>query len=154
MSSDNKSDGTPVYESSMDSQPSRSRFHLWLARRLLQACNNPPIQIVLWDGTETSGTNIPTFRLKFHTRRAFYQVLIYPDLYFGEAYMRGDLEVEGGLIGCLEAIYAGRTGLAQSLKWRFIHALISPGNPRRHYLCITISILLKESVNFWRKIAK
>ena len=72
-------------------------------QRVLALLNNPPIELVLWNG-EVVGTGqaTPVARLLIHHRSLFPRLLYRPDLYFGEAYSHGEIEVEGDLVKLLE----------------------------------------------------
>jgi cyclopropane-fatty-acyl-phospholipid synthase len=64
-----------------------------------------------------------------HDRRTLLGLIVNPHLHFGEAYMRGSLEVRGALELLLEAV--GRLSTSPSLRDRIAHRL-APGNtPRR-----------------------
>ena len=57
-----------------------------------------PCKIRLWDGTEKSyGNGDPEFVLHFRNKDALESVVADPSLGFGQAYTRGDIEVEGDL---------------------------------------------------------
>lgn len=71
--------------------------------RALALLNNPPIEIVLWNGEVVGATEeLPAARLWIKQRGLLLRLLYRPDLYFGEAYSRGDIEVEGDLVKLLE----------------------------------------------------
>ncbi len=72
-------------------------------RRVLAMLGDPPIEIVLWNGEVIStGTGIPEARLRIRHRTLLLRLLYRPDLYFGEAYSHGNVEVEGDLVKLLE----------------------------------------------------
>ncbi len=80
-------------------------FDRWLARRMLQIVGTPPINIVLWNDEELAGSGAaPVARVRIRDRKAFYKLLTYPDLHFGDLYSTGRVEVEGNLISFLETI--------------------------------------------------
>ncbi len=74
-------------------------------RRVLAMLGNPPIEIVLRSG-EVIGTDhgTPVARLWIHQRRNFLRLLYRPDLYFGEAYTSGEIDVEGDFVKLLEYV--------------------------------------------------
>jgi cyclopropane-fatty-acyl-phospholipid synthase len=76
---------------------------------LLEFCGNPPIEIVLWNGEKVSpaGTVAPLARVHIHDRAAFWRLMADPELYFGDAYASGQIEVEGDLVEFLVAVYRG-----------------------------------------------
>ena len=72
-------------------------------RRVLAVLGNPPIELVLWNGEViNTGGNMPEARLRILNRALLLRLLYRPDLYFGEAYTRGEIEVEGDLVKLLE----------------------------------------------------
>jgi cyclopropane-fatty-acyl-phospholipid synthase len=78
----------------------------WLTRRLLQAIGNPPIHIVLWDGQEIRGADSPPItRVIVRNRRTLLRLVANPGLNFGDDYTAGRIDVEGDLLGLLEAVY-------------------------------------------------
>jgi cyclopropane-fatty-acyl-phospholipid synthase len=77
----------------------------WLARQLLRAVGDPPVTLVLWDGSEVRVSADAGSRLVFRDRSALHRLLRFPDLEFGELYSAGRLEVEGDLVGFLETVY-------------------------------------------------
>lgn len=77
----------------------------WLLSRLLRAAGNPPISIVLWDGQEVSiSSSPPVSRLIIRDRNALLRLALRPDLYLGELYSTGRLEVPDDLVGFLETV--------------------------------------------------
>jgi cyclopropane-fatty-acyl-phospholipid synthase len=89
--------------------PSRGPVHKterWLTKRVLEMAGNPPIAIVLWDGTEITSDRRPVIgRLLIHDRRALRKLAINPDLEVGDLYSAGRIDVEGDLARVLEAVY-------------------------------------------------
>src|SRR5690606_8024735 len=84
-----------------------SGFERWLAAKALEAAGQPPLALVLWNGEELRTAAEPVARILVRERRAFYQLLRNPALHFGDLYAAGRLEVEGDLVECLGAAYAG-----------------------------------------------
>ncbi|MGE3480523.1 MAG: class I SAM-dependent methyltransferase [Gammaproteobacteria bacterium] len=81
-----------------------------LERRLLaymfDAIGNPPVQLVMWNGERFSFSRAPAIaRVHIHDRSALLRLILDPELYFGDAYTRGNIEVEGDLVKFLESIY-------------------------------------------------
>jgi cyclopropane-fatty-acyl-phospholipid synthase len=84
--------------------PSLAADHLFL-QLLTRALRPVPVRLVLWDGTSRSASTSPPIASVFlRDRLPLWQVLWHPDLYFGEAYMDGRLEIDGDLVGLLTAI--------------------------------------------------
>lgn len=78
----------------------------WLLNRLYTSIGQPPIRIRLWDGTEIGTPKdaaAPTVTI--HNRKALFQVMLYPELFFGELYSEGSIEVDGELLKLLEIAY-------------------------------------------------
>jgi len=74
-------------------------------RRVLALLGNPPIELVLWNGEVLgTGQGTPAIRLSIHHRGHLLRLLYRPDLYFGEAYSHGEVEVEGDLVKLLEYV--------------------------------------------------
>lgn len=113
-------------------------------RRVLALLGNPPIEFVLWNG-EIIGMrhSIPAIRLWIHRRGHLLRLLYRPDLYFGEAYSHGEIEVDGDLAKLLEYLdpleqRGARRRLWERLKLKFPllepHALArSRSNIHHHY---------------------
>ncbi|MDX1251073.1 MAG: class I SAM-dependent methyltransferase [Gammaproteobacteria bacterium] len=76
---------------------------------MLKEMDGPPLHFVLlWSGEEIPPLNIPPVaRVTIRDRVTLLKLIINPDLHFGNAYGVGDIEVEGDLVQCLEAIYRG-----------------------------------------------
>lgn len=77
----------------------------WLLRKLFEGSGRPPVRLRLWDGSEVSGSESPVATLRIRDRSTLMRLISRPDLYFGEAYMTGGLEVEGDLVQFLVATY-------------------------------------------------
>jgi len=69
-----------------------------LLHRALRSLRGGSLTIHYWDDRRTTyGHGEPHVGLKLHTPRIVPRLLLDPELAFGEAYMRGELEVEGHL---------------------------------------------------------
>jgi cyclopropane-fatty-acyl-phospholipid synthase len=80
-----------------------------LMRHLLHALGDPPMRLTLWNGESiTGGTGGTVGGLRIADRTSLLKLLIYPNLYFGEAYSNGSIEVEGDLVKLLETVYRHR----------------------------------------------
>lgn len=85
----------------------------WLERRvlrkLLALMGDPPVRFVLWNGEQVPAAGTAECRrLHIHDRRTLWQLVINPDLHFGDAYSRGTLDIEGDLTGFIECINRAR----------------------------------------------
>ena len=79
---------------------------LWVANKLLLVLNQPVIRLMLWDGTtipEHPGDYVAT--IIFHDRAALFRSLWHPELYWGDLYASGRVEVEGDLCRLLQLVY-------------------------------------------------
>jgi cyclopropane-fatty-acyl-phospholipid synthase len=86
----------------------------WALAQLLRLSGNPPVQFVFWNGAKWPASDSETVaRLHIRNRRTLWQLLRDPDLRFGDAYTRGDLEIEGDLIECLVGLYHGARAAQQ-----------------------------------------
>ncbi|MCA1791477.1 MAG: cyclopropane-fatty-acyl-phospholipid synthase family protein, partial [Thioalkalivibrio sp.] len=84
----------------------------WLLQKLYEGAGRPPARLSLWDGTEVGAVGRAALaRVRIHNLSTLLRLLAYPDLYFGEAYMSGELEVEGDLVAFLGAVYRARSPL-------------------------------------------
>ncbi|MFI5303921.1 MAG: class I SAM-dependent methyltransferase [Nitrospiria bacterium] len=78
----------------------------WLIRKLLKRINNPPIRVVLWDGSSIVPDGChPLGTVIFHDPKMLLWVFTDPELYFGDAYSTGKIEIEGDLVHFLEIVY-------------------------------------------------
>lgn len=115
-----------------------------LARGLLNSIGDPPIRVILWNGESIfTATSNPVADLRVGSRSCLFKLLINPELYFGDAYSDGSIEVGGDLVKLIEAAYQGlacvrSTGLRSRLTKWLNHGHLntlsgSRKNIRRHY---------------------
>src|SRR5262245_18011607 len=81
-------------------------FDRWAVGLIRQRIGSAPLRFRLWDGFEIGPASDPpigTFVIK--NRRALLGWVWDPDLYFGEAFMFGAIEVRGDLVATLEAAF-------------------------------------------------
>ncbi len=77
----------------------------WLLSRMLATLGHPPVQLMLWDGQAVpEHPKAPVTRVLIRDRGALWRLVAHPDLQFGELYSAGRIEVEGPLVGFLEAV--------------------------------------------------
>jgi len=82
------------------------RMERWLVRTLLQRVGRPPAAVVLPNGEEILlSAKPPQLRIRFHDREAIWLTALDPEVYFGDCYMDGRLEVEGDLGQLLETVF-------------------------------------------------
>jgi len=79
----------------------------WLASRVQRQIEAAAVRLRLWDGsTSYRGSPPPIGDLVVGDRRTLLGLALNPDLYFGESYMAGRLEIDGPLEPVVEAITA------------------------------------------------
>jgi len=77
-------------------------------RWLLRTIGNPPIHFVLWTGEVLYiSPAAPIARVHIREPGALYRMLIDADLFFGDDYSSGAIEVEGYFVEFLETVYRG-----------------------------------------------
>src|SRR5579859_6027960 len=83
-----------------------SSFERWLLRKTLDAIGQPPVRLVFagGDGVCPEGS-APAATIVFRNLRTLLKVMLNPEIGLGDGYASGDVEVEGDLVGALEAIY-------------------------------------------------
>lgn len=93
-------------------------FHQWLLDKLYAAIGKPPIRIVLWNGVRTIATrDPPVATLHFKDAKTLIKILIYPELFFGLAYVRGDVKIEGDLVDIVKAVLRQRKQAPRANTW-------------------------------------
>lgn len=88
------------------------RMLLSLLRRYIEEA---PVTVALGDLAYGPVSSEPIATIQIRNRATLMRLLARPSLEFGEAYMRGDLEVVGDLVPALEALYRVSSGAA---RWR------------------------------------
>jgi cyclopropane-fatty-acyl-phospholipid synthase len=83
-----------------------SKAERWLGRQLLEMSGNPPVKLVLWDGSEiTTASRSPHKHLYIHDRRALRRLTMNPEFEFCELYSAGRIDVEDGLVQFMEMLH-------------------------------------------------
>ncbi len=97
----------------------------WLLHRLAESMGNPPLSIRLWDGSEIhlGGATAAEVGITIHDRGALWRMLLHPQLYFGDDYSTGRIEVDGDLVHFLETLFLSqpsrvRDGYKEQLRSR------------------------------------
>jgi len=99
------------------------------AKKLLQFIGEPPVRFVLWDGSVVSpGVDEPVATLYFRDRASLYLTLLRAELYWGDLYAEGRVEVDGDLAELLDAIYRG---LERGKSWAWLKWLYESLGHRR-----------------------
>jgi cyclopropane-fatty-acyl-phospholipid synthase len=119
---------TPAGKRAQVPAPRSRSIDVRLARRLLKALGNAPLEFVLgWTGERVIGPGSPVAQIRFADRATLWSVAADPRVSFGDAYSEGRVQIEGDLLDLLEIIYrssaAGGTGgtfsrLLQGLRYR------------------------------------
>ena len=79
-----------------------------LMRRLLGSLGDPPLRVTLWNGESIfTGRGNAVAGIRIADRSALLKLFINPELYFGEAYGDGSIEVDGDLVKLLEVACRG-----------------------------------------------
>jgi len=110
-------------------------FDRWALRRIQLTVPDAPIQFSLWDGYTLRPAVAPVASITFRNRRALLSWVYDADLYFGETYMFGAVEITGDLLALLEAIYR-RPASSKALSGRGQHpntTEASRANVHHHY---------------------
>jgi cyclopropane-fatty-acyl-phospholipid synthase len=77
----------------------------FLSERLQRLLSRGRIGLVLWDGSSPPGQpEAPIGQLVVFDRRALAGLVLNPDLYFGEVYMSGRVQVRGDFFGVIEGL--------------------------------------------------
>jgi len=102
-----------------DSAAARSRgpqqwLQRQLLRRLMEACGNPPVQLVLWNGESWAPPGArPVARMHIRDPGTLWRLMLDPEFQFGEAWSQGRVEIEGDLVRFLVAVYRALSSAAR-----------------------------------------
>jgi len=127
----------PVHGPSLAHTPAGERLDGLLLQRL--AARIGPAALRYAVGRSTRAAPAPVATLRFRDRRALLGLLLDPEVHFGDAYADGRIEIEGDLVGALEAAYRalendGRGGLLARLAgWARVSPRRARANVHRHY---------------------
>ena len=108
----------------------------WSLTQIKRGLSSAPIRLVLWDGFALSPAGPPVASLTFQSRGALFGCAWDPQLYFGEGYMSGALQVHGDLLALLEAIYRALGPRTRRSWWPWQRAngtLKAKANVHHHY---------------------
>ena len=106
------------------------RFDRWLAAHVQRTIAAARVRLELWDRSSPYANSRPAIGdLVIHDRRTLIGLAVNPDLWFGEAYMAGRLDVRGPLEAVVEALTA-LTTLTPSWRARLGRALVIPNTLR------------------------
>jgi len=112
----------------------------WLAARVQRSIEPAAVRLELWDGSSPyDASRHPIGDLIVGDRRTLLGLIVNPDLWFGEAYMAGRLEIRGSLEPIVEALSrltpetpSWRERLAAAAAWP-ITRTGARRNVHRHY---------------------
>ncbi|MGM0413515.1 MAG: class I SAM-dependent methyltransferase [Pseudomonadota bacterium] len=102
-----------------------------LAERILAGMGNPPLAVILWDGSRV-GPSGTVADVAIADRRALWAIALNADLYFGDLYAEGRVRIDGDLQTFLETGYRGMDGQPTPLPLRLLHRW--QNRPRRNSL--------------------
>ncbi len=84
----------------------KSAVEKWLLHIMLDLLGNPPLQFILWNGEKVFSNDAkPVAQVIIRDRKTLFRLFMNPNLYFGDAYSKGSIQVEGNLVEFLEAVY-------------------------------------------------
>ncbi|HUL41721.1 MAG TPA: cyclopropane-fatty-acyl-phospholipid synthase family protein [Burkholderiales bacterium] len=87
----------------------------YIVRSLLGSLGNPPIRITLWTGESIcTAASSPVVDIRIRSFSCLLKLLINPELYFGDAYSTGLIEVDGDLVKLMEVTYQGLARMRDS----------------------------------------
>lgn len=88
----------------MHTQP--SMLGRWLAGKLQATVGDIPVRFVLWDGAETSVPgSVPVATVHIRQPSGLGKFLVDPEIWFGDGYSQGWIEVDGDLVSTLATLY-------------------------------------------------
>jgi cyclopropane-fatty-acyl-phospholipid synthase len=109
----------------------------WALGRIQRSVSSARIAFALWDDfTLKPAGQRPVATIQFKNRRALLGWVWDPDLYFGEAYMSGAVEIQGDLVELLEAVYRALPPVTPRPWWLRTHANdlhVARHNVHHHY---------------------
>jgi cyclopropane-fatty-acyl-phospholipid synthase len=106
-------------------------FDRWLATRVQRIIEPVDVRLELWDGTSPFARSQPAIGdIVVGDRRALIGLVVDPELYFGEAYMAGRLDVRGPFEPVIEALSRSSSPRG-SWQERIRRALALPNTLRR-----------------------
>ena len=115
-----------------------------LCEQLVNSLGQIPFRLILENGAKISSPDVsPLAKVSIRDHRTLAELIIDPEMAFGEAYAEGRIQVEGDLVGFLEAVYRSSTRAGASWYQRLTSKLMelwqansidgSRHNIHRHY---------------------
>jgi cyclopropane-fatty-acyl-phospholipid synthase len=115
----------------------------WCLAQLTRVAAGVPLRVELWDGTSAAASGGESrFTIRIGTRRALWRMVRDPDLGFGEAYVEGDLHVNGDMPALVDEVAralattrrSGADGLRRCLaRWSGATIGAARRNAQYHY---------------------
>jgi len=81
-----------------------SALDRWLVKQITKRLGESPVKVTLWDEPDVTPRD-GTVRMRILDRKALWQIIVNPDLHFGDLYSAGRLEVRGELLTLLQEAY-------------------------------------------------
>ena len=81
-----------------------SALDRWLAKQITKRLGESPVKVALWDEPDAAPRD-GIVRMRILDRKALWQIIVNPDLHFGDLYSAGRLEVRGELLTLLREAY-------------------------------------------------
>jgi cyclopropane-fatty-acyl-phospholipid synthase len=89
-----------------------SRIDQWLLEKIHHSVGRPPIRLMLENSVEvTAAGALPVATIVIRDRRTLLNLILDPEVGFGEGYSDGRISVEGNLIAALESAYESMSDL-------------------------------------------
>ena len=96
----------------------------WLLPLIFRSVGPVPVRLVLGNGAGVSPHGVtPRFTLRLRDLRTVLDIILDPEVGFGDAWMQGRAEVIGDLPACLDVVYESMAGAGRGTGW--ISRLIS-----------------------------
>jgi len=90
----------------------------WLLSRVLESTGSAPVRFLVPGNADVSPSGVvPVATVVIRDRGALTGLLRDPEIGFGDAYMDGQIEVEGDLVGLLEAVYGAMERSSAGGQW-------------------------------------
>jgi len=90
----------------------------WFLRRIFKAIGPAPVKLRFTDGQEISAPSVsPIATVTIHDYRTLAQLMVDPEVAFGEAYAAGRVQVQGDLVRLLESVYESMASARPSASW-------------------------------------
>jgi cyclopropane-fatty-acyl-phospholipid synthase len=81
-----------------------SALDRWLVAQITKRLGESPVRVALWDEPDVTPRE-GVVRMRILDRKALWQLIVNPDLHFGDLYSSGRLEVRGELLTLLHEAY-------------------------------------------------